>query len=143
MAETWLAKIKALETHIAAFQKTMAQTRAETDTWRRLREELARIVPRPKGDLETAPPGPSLRHFGQKYGPSSRRIAPRTQSWARGCIPRIRNRRQSAMSRSVRGRGGGGRSVGRRRAGPRSVGSPQLPSFAFVWTLWELKRKMI
>ena len=56
MAETWLAKIKALETHIAAFQKTMAQTRAETDTWRRLREELERIVPRPKGDLETAPP---------------------------------------------------------------------------------------
>ena len=49
MAETWLAKIKALETHIAAFQKTMAQTRAETDTWRRLREELERIVPRPKG----------------------------------------------------------------------------------------------
>jgi hypothetical protein len=56
MAETWLAKIKALETHIAAFQKTMARTRAETDTWRRLREELARIVRRPKGDLETAPP---------------------------------------------------------------------------------------
>jgi hypothetical protein len=56
MAEIWLAKIKALETHLAAFQKTMARTRAETDTWRRLREELARIVPRPKGDLETPPP---------------------------------------------------------------------------------------
>ena len=56
MAETWLAKIKALETHIAAFQKTMAQTRAEADTWRRLRKELERIVPRAKGTSEPRPP---------------------------------------------------------------------------------------
>src|SRR6266702_3466868 len=47
--------------------------------------------------------GPSLRHFGKKYGPSSRRIAPGTHAWARGCIPRIRNRRPSAMNRPGRG----------------------------------------
>ncbi len=56
MAETWLAKLTALETHIAAFQKTMAQTRAEADTWRRLRKELERIVPRAKGTSEPRPP---------------------------------------------------------------------------------------
>ena len=56
MAETWLAKLTALETHIAAFQKTMAQTTAEANTWRRLRKELERIVPRANGTLETPTP---------------------------------------------------------------------------------------
>jgi hypothetical protein len=56
MAKTWLAKLTALDAHIASFQKTMAHTRAEADTWRRLRKELERIVPRTKGTLELRPP---------------------------------------------------------------------------------------
>ena len=52
MAETWLAKLKALEDHIAAFQRSRAQTKDEAATWTGLREELERIVPGPKGDLK-------------------------------------------------------------------------------------------
>jgi hypothetical protein len=51
MAETWRAKLKALEDHIAAFQRSRAQTTDEAATWMRLQEALERIVPRPKGDL--------------------------------------------------------------------------------------------
>ena len=51
MAETWRAKLKALEDHIAAFQRSRAQTMDEAATWMRLQEALERIVPRPKGDL--------------------------------------------------------------------------------------------
>jgi len=50
MAETWMAKLKALEAHIATLQKTRAQTTTEADTWRKVREELERIVPRPNGN---------------------------------------------------------------------------------------------
>ncbi len=50
MAKTWLAKLKALEAHIATLQKTRAQTTAQADTWRKVREELERIVPRPNGN---------------------------------------------------------------------------------------------
>jgi hypothetical protein len=49
MAETWLAKLKALEAHIATLQKTNAQRTPEADTWRKVREELERIIPRPNG----------------------------------------------------------------------------------------------
>ena len=49
MAEPWLAKLKALEAHIDTLQKTRAQTTAEADRWRKVREELERIVPRPNG----------------------------------------------------------------------------------------------
>ena len=55
MAETWLAKLKALEDHIAAFQRSRAQTTHEAATWTRLREELERIVPGPKRYLKTPP----------------------------------------------------------------------------------------
>ncbi len=49
MAETWLAKLKALEAHIATLQTTRAQTTAEAARWRKVREELDRIVPRSHG----------------------------------------------------------------------------------------------
>src|SRR5262249_22007612 len=52
MAETWLAKLYALETHIFEAQKTKARETAETATWNRLRQELERIVPAPKGQLK-------------------------------------------------------------------------------------------
>ncbi len=55
MVEPWLTKLKALEAHIAALQKTRAQTRAEADTWSKLREELERIIPRAKRHLRTPP----------------------------------------------------------------------------------------
>ena len=51
MAETWLAKLKALEAHVAVLQGT----RAHVDTWRKVRKELEQIVPRPKGDLKSPP----------------------------------------------------------------------------------------
>jgi hypothetical protein len=51
MAETWLAKLKALEAHVAVLQ----ETRAHVDTWRKVRKELEQIVPRPKGDLKSPP----------------------------------------------------------------------------------------
>jgi len=49
--ETWLAKLKALEAHVALLQGT----RAHVDTWRKVRKELEQIVPRPKGDLKSPP----------------------------------------------------------------------------------------
>ena len=55
MGEPWLAKLKAMEDHIAAFQRSRAQTTDEAVTWTRLREELERIVPGPKGDLKIPP----------------------------------------------------------------------------------------
>jgi hypothetical protein len=56
MAETWLAKLKALESRINNVQNTKARGNPETATWNRLREELERIVPRPKGELKSPPP---------------------------------------------------------------------------------------
>jgi hypothetical protein len=50
MAETLMVKLKALEAHIAMLQKMRAQTTTEADTWRKVREQLERIVPRPNGD---------------------------------------------------------------------------------------------
>src|SRR6266566_3313062 len=52
MAETSLARLKALEAHLAALQKARAIGISEAATWRRLREELERIVPRPNRDPE-------------------------------------------------------------------------------------------
>ncbi len=52
MAETSLARLKALEAYLAALQKARAIGISEAATWRRLREELERIVPRPKRDTE-------------------------------------------------------------------------------------------
>ena len=63
MAETWLAQLKALEAHIATLLGPLAGSLLlkhadighEAATWSRLREELERIVPGPKGDLKTPP----------------------------------------------------------------------------------------
>ena len=55
MAETWFTKLKALDAHIAALQKTRAHRAPQTATWSKLREELERIVPRHNGDSETPP----------------------------------------------------------------------------------------
>jgi hypothetical protein len=52
MAETWLAKLKALETHITRAQTTKARGSTETATWSKLRRERERIVPTPKGQLK-------------------------------------------------------------------------------------------
>jgi hypothetical protein len=53
MAETWLAKLKALESRINNVQKTKARGNPETATWNRLREELERIVPMPERGLKS------------------------------------------------------------------------------------------
>jgi hypothetical protein len=50
MPETWLAKLNALETRIIKARKS-----TEATTWIRLREELERIAPRPKGELKSPP----------------------------------------------------------------------------------------
>jgi hypothetical protein len=50
MTEAWLAKLNVLESRI-----TEARKSAEATTWIRLREELERIAPRPKGELKGPP----------------------------------------------------------------------------------------
>ncbi len=44
MAETWLAKLKALEAHVAVLQGT----RAHVDTWRKVRKELEKLFQGPR-----------------------------------------------------------------------------------------------
>ncbi len=66
MAETWLAKLKALEAHVAVLQGT----RAHVDTWRKVRKELEQIVPRPKGDLKSPPSVAEVLDQVEKSPPS-------------------------------------------------------------------------